>query len=344
MGAEEITRWPLGEAAPGPREPHPTRAGRYCGARVALYADWHDAERGASVHEAQDIFAPRGTPVLAPASGRVLRSAASTGPAPSGGGDVRLVTPARSQIQLSHLDAPPLVRAGDTVVAGQLLGAVGSSGSAARTCPHLHIGMRDRDRVAVRLYDRLRALAAERNPMATVPPPPRPPGLVQAGIGARIALVRAIEADVYRARIQPIGDAELEARYRSAVTEPLARLDPDDPSAPAELAQILERANDITGALDRAQREVAEARARGEQLATIVLLGPILGGVVLSGQQIGRRVSSLGTESSAALREVGRQVGESAIGGLTLGAVALGGLALGALALGALALSKGRKK
>lgn len=139
---------------------------------VALLGDWHDAGRGEQRHEAQDIMAPRGTPVLSPVRGTV----AFVGETTQGGYNVRLRTTSGT-VQLSHFDAPPMVEQGERVTVGQQLGVVGNSGQrASRTCPHLHIGARDRQGRAINLYDELRAL---RPPTVSRPdgrptPAPRP--------------------------------------------------------------------------------------------------------------------------------------------------------------------------
>lgn len=148
-----LQAWPLGDASDA-TETAPHGRGQ-CMQRVVLLGDWHDAGRGTQLHQAQDIFAPRGTPVLSPVAGRV----ASSGMTESGGYSVRL-TNRQGSIQLSHFDAPPLVQVGDTVTVGQQLGVVGNTGRrASRTCPHLHIGARTPSGQAINLYSELRALA-----------------------------------------------------------------------------------------------------------------------------------------------------------------------------------------
>ena len=90
---------------------------------------------GARRHEGIDVFAPRGTPVLAGAAGRVSRVQET----PIGGRVVWLQTDAGS-LYYAHLDRP-LVAAGDRVGAGDTLGTVGNTGNAAATPPHLHFGI-----------------------------------------------------------------------------------------------------------------------------------------------------------------------------------------------------------
>lgn len=93
-----------------------------------------------SVHAGADIAAPVGTPVIAPAAGRVLLVA----PAPfTLEGNLLLIDHGggleSAFLHLSRID----VRAGELVAAGQPIGAVGRTGRA--TGPHLHWGLRWRD-------------------------------------------------------------------------------------------------------------------------------------------------------------------------------------------------------
>lgn len=168
MGAAELRAWPLGEV---PRNSQPERPpGRTTGrcARVPrLLGDWHDQGRSGGPHRAQDIMAPRGTPVLAPVAARVVRSSADTGPQPNGGHGVSLVTQQGSRVSLLHFDRPPVVHAGDRVEVGQLLGVVGNTGArASTTCPHLHIEMVSGGE-HVNLYSRLLELQVMARAQAT---------------------------------------------------------------------------------------------------------------------------------------------------------------------------------
>jgi len=131
--------------------------------RVAIYGDWHAASRTRGAHNAQDIFAPRKSLVLAPEAGQVLRSTKRSGPSERGGHTLTLYTSgaARRIYYFAHMDAPPLFQRGDRVQAGQQIGLVGKTGNAASTCPHLHISaseLRNGRRVKVNIYQELLAV------------------------------------------------------------------------------------------------------------------------------------------------------------------------------------------
>lgn len=93
-------------------------------------------ESGARTHNAIDIMAPLGTPVVAAVAGRVERLFVSA----RGGNTVYIRSPDRTLIYYyAHLDAyaPGLVMQ-QVVSAGQQLGTVGYSGDASPEAPHLH--------------------------------------------------------------------------------------------------------------------------------------------------------------------------------------------------------------
>lgn len=90
---------------------------------------------GARDHHGIDIFAPRGTPVLAAADGWV--SAVQTTPR---GGRVVWVWSSGGSHYYAHLDEQ-LVTVGERVRTGDRLGTVGNTGNAQGTAPHLHFGI-----------------------------------------------------------------------------------------------------------------------------------------------------------------------------------------------------------
>lgn len=96
-------------------------------------------EGGSRVHDAIDIMAPRGTPVLAAAPGELEKLFTSK----PGGLTIYVRSPDRNTIMYyAHLDAyAPGLREGMAVKAGQQLGTVGSTGNAAQAGPHLHFAI-----------------------------------------------------------------------------------------------------------------------------------------------------------------------------------------------------------
>lgn len=99
---------------------------------------WGDArDGGARSHEGIDMFAPRLTPVVAAANGRVTRVNEN-----NLGGKVVWMRPDKKDYVLyyAHLDQQ-LVTDGQEVRAGDTLGLVGNTGNAKNTAPHLHFGI-----------------------------------------------------------------------------------------------------------------------------------------------------------------------------------------------------------
>ncbi|MCA9762066.1 MAG: M23 family metallopeptidase [Gemmatimonadetes bacterium] len=104
-----------------------------------------DREAGRRSHQGIDIFAPRGTPVLAATAG-VVRS---TRPNSLGGNVVWLRDEQRgTSLYYAHLDAHAVVQ-GQRVEIGDTLGFVGNSGNARTTPPHLHFGIYRRGEGAI---------------------------------------------------------------------------------------------------------------------------------------------------------------------------------------------------
>jgi murein DD-endopeptidase MepM/ murein hydrolase activator NlpD len=112
------------------------------GIRPEQLSDTYSQARagGARVHDAIDIMAPRGTPVVAAAEGTLEKLFFSNG----GGGITAYVrSPDRAWIYYyAHLDryAPGLVE-GQLVRRGDLIGFVGSTGNANPDGPHLHFAI-----------------------------------------------------------------------------------------------------------------------------------------------------------------------------------------------------------
>lgn len=99
---------------------------------------WH-APRGTNrLHEGQDIFAAKGTPVLSATPGYVY----NIGENNLGGQTVSVIGRGGRVYYYAHLDAyAPQLREGDWVTTRTVLGYVGTTGNAQGTPPHLHFGV-----------------------------------------------------------------------------------------------------------------------------------------------------------------------------------------------------------
>jgi murein DD-endopeptidase MepM/ murein hydrolase activator NlpD len=100
--------------------------------------DSFDAQRdgGSRKHNAIDIMAPRGTPILAVSDGRILRLAKN----PKGGLTLYATDlEDRFVYYYAHLDRyNPKVYSGKPLMRGDTLGYVGTTGNAPPNLPHLH--------------------------------------------------------------------------------------------------------------------------------------------------------------------------------------------------------------
>jgi murein DD-endopeptidase MepM/ murein hydrolase activator NlpD len=108
-----------------------------------LYNSWGDPrDGGRRRHKGIDIFAPKGTAVVAVADGTI----SYLGDQPKGGNCLWLTTEDGTSFYYAHLDrwAPGLYE-GLEVRSGDLLGYVGNTGNARTTPPHLHFGVNDND-------------------------------------------------------------------------------------------------------------------------------------------------------------------------------------------------------
>jgi murein DD-endopeptidase MepM/ murein hydrolase activator NlpD len=112
------------------------------GVRALQLSDTYTQARagGARVHDAIDIMAPRGTPVVAAADGIVEKMFFSRG----GGGITVYVRSADRQwsYYYAHLDAyAPGLHEGQQLRRGDPVGTVGSTGNANPAGPHLHFAV-----------------------------------------------------------------------------------------------------------------------------------------------------------------------------------------------------------
>lgn len=102
-------------------------------------SDTWGAPRGAGRrHEGQDIFAPKGTPVLSATRGFVY----NIGENNLGGQTVSVIGAGGRVYYYAHLDKyAPGLEEGDRVTTNTVLGYVGTTGNAQGTPPHLHFGI-----------------------------------------------------------------------------------------------------------------------------------------------------------------------------------------------------------
>ena len=122
------------------KEPDQQLAMPVQGVRRAQVGDsWHAPRDGGDrQHHGQDIFAPRGTPVLSATDGYILR----VGENKLGGQTVSVVGAGGRVYYYAHLDSyADDIGLGDHVTTTTVLGYVGTTGNAAGTSPHLHFGV-----------------------------------------------------------------------------------------------------------------------------------------------------------------------------------------------------------
>ena len=102
-------------------------------------ADTWGAPRGVGRrHEGQDIFAPRGTPILSATNGYVYKIGENN----LGGQTVSVIGSGGRVYYYAHLDSyAPGLEVGDRVSKRTVLGYVGTTGNAQGTPPHLHFGV-----------------------------------------------------------------------------------------------------------------------------------------------------------------------------------------------------------
>jgi peptidoglycan LD-endopeptidase LytH len=106
----------------------------------ALQPSFQDVRAGGSRrHEAIDILAPRGTPVLAARDGRIVKLFTSA----AGGLTIYQFDPEeRYCYYYAHLDSyAPDLTDGQWVRRGEVLGYVGTTGNAPPSTPHLHFAI-----------------------------------------------------------------------------------------------------------------------------------------------------------------------------------------------------------
>lgn len=101
--------------------------------------DTWEAPRGEGrLHEGQDIFAPRGTPILSATNGLIYK----VGENNLGGQTVSVIGKGGRVYYYAHLDKYAKgIQVGDRVTTRTVLGYVGTTGNAQGTPAHLHFGV-----------------------------------------------------------------------------------------------------------------------------------------------------------------------------------------------------------
>lgn len=104
-----------------------------------LVRSYHDTRSGSREHEAIDILAPTGTPVVAVEDGTIAKLFYSK----AGGITIYQFDPAKEfSYYYAHLDRyADGLKEGAQVHRGQVLGYVGVSGNAPKNTPHLHFAV-----------------------------------------------------------------------------------------------------------------------------------------------------------------------------------------------------------
>ncbi|HJP90461.1 MAG TPA: M23 family metallopeptidase [Pyrinomonadaceae bacterium] len=104
----------------------------------AVADTWHAPRGTGRLHEGQDIFAPRGTPILSATNGYVY----NIGENNLGGQTVSVIGSGGRIYYYAHLDRyAPGLEVGNRVTPRTVLGYVGTTGNAQGTPPHLHFGI-----------------------------------------------------------------------------------------------------------------------------------------------------------------------------------------------------------
>jgi len=127
-----------GNAVSGTIEVDEAHVGPRSGGRVEKILAWE----GDRLHEGQDIFAQRGTPVLSATDGYVVRIGENS----LGGQTVSILGAGGRSYYYAHLDSYAANLAiGDHVTTQTILGYVGNTGNAAGGPTHLHFGVYARE-------------------------------------------------------------------------------------------------------------------------------------------------------------------------------------------------------
>jgi murein DD-endopeptidase MepM/ murein hydrolase activator NlpD len=106
--------------------------------KKAIANTWQAPRGDGRRHEGQDIFAPRGTPILSATNGFIYKIGENN----LGGQTVWVIGAGGRVYYYAHLDSYAKgIAVGDRVTTRTVLGYVGTTGNAHGTPPHLHFGV-----------------------------------------------------------------------------------------------------------------------------------------------------------------------------------------------------------
>jgi murein DD-endopeptidase MepM/ murein hydrolase activator NlpD len=106
--------------------------------RTAVADTWQAPRGTGRRHEGQDIYAPKGTPILSATNGYIYKIGENN----LGGQTVSVIGSGGRVYYYAHLDSYAKgIAVGDRVSKRTVLGYVGTTGNAQGTPPHLHFGI-----------------------------------------------------------------------------------------------------------------------------------------------------------------------------------------------------------
>jgi len=106
------------------------------------YGGGDASHRARGGHKGIDIFAPKGTPLVACTSGKIVKLRKNT---KVGGNTITIRDNNGLNYYYAHMDViSPTLKRGDLISSGEVIGTVGDSGNAKGTHPHLHFSIYDK--------------------------------------------------------------------------------------------------------------------------------------------------------------------------------------------------------
>lgn len=138
QGTTETTTGAAPTTSPPAPPPPPVSASQACpvAGPVSFIDSWGSARSGGRGHKGVDMMSARGTPVVAIFDGTIARLGNGSS---LGGITIWMQSDAGDSFYYAHLDGyAEGVTSGMSVVAGQVMGYVGSTGNASPAYPHLH--------------------------------------------------------------------------------------------------------------------------------------------------------------------------------------------------------------